>query len=107
MKRYLLTMVLSFVLSMTVMVGIGNMFGLPLYHKEYKTYPIIYLGSLNAIKVLPVIYNCPFWVRDIVNMFGPFSFSIKQTSIRRIGHNDIDCNYARNIDKLKINHPKR
>jgi len=78
-----------------------------LYHKEYKTYPIIYLGSLNAIKVLPVIYNCPFWVRDIVNMFRPFSFSIKQTSIRRIGHNDIDCNYARNIDKLIINHPKR
>ena len=67
----------------------------------------IYLGSLNAIKGLPVIYNCPFWVRDIVNMFGPFSFSIKQNYIRRIGHNDIECNYERNIDKLKINNPKR
>ena len=30
MKGYLLTMVLSFVLSTAVMVGIGNMFGLPL-----------------------------------------------------------------------------
>ena len=73
-----------------------------LYYNEYGVYPIIYLGSLNAIKTFPAIYKCKIWARTLdYSNFIP-DFSIKQVSVSNIGCNYIDLNYSSNINKLKL-----
>lgn len=74
-----------------------------LFYNEYKTYPIIYLGSFNSIKILPSAYKCKIWVRILkYDNFIP-NFSIKQISISKVGCNYIDLNYSSNINKIKLN----
>ena len=74
-----------------------------LFYKEYGTYPIIYLGSWETIRFFSIIYKCPLWVRCVgFSKLFP-NFTIKQTSVEKIGHNYIDINYAFNLNKLKLN----
>lgn len=72
-----------------------------LFKKEYKVYPIIYYGSLGAIKTIPVTYKCKKWISiKNFNYIPSNIISIKQISIGNIGDNYVDLNYANNIDKL-------
>ena len=74
-----------------------------LFYKEYGAYPIIYLGSWETIRFFSIIYKCPLWVRCVgFSKLFP-NFTIKQTSVEKIGHNYIDINYAFSLNKLKLN----
>ena len=73
-----------------------------LFYNEYKSYPIIYFGTKNAYKVLPVTYKCPFWLSSKIYPDITPNFTMIQYKIGKIGCNTLDMNYCYNINKLKL-----
>ena len=74
-----------------------------LFEKEYGCKPIIYLGSFCCWKVIPTVYDCPIWLRFIkVYHFIP-NTTIKQAAII----NNLDMNYCKDIDAIKLDKSAR
>lgn len=71
-----------------------------LFKKEYGVYPIIYFGSWNSIKTLPVTYKCKKWVRCVeYSDFVP-NTTIKQVDVKYVGKNYVDLNYSSDVKSL-------
>lgn len=80
-----------------------NLFELvSLFYNEYKCYPIIYFGTKEAYKTIPVTYKCPFWISNTIHPNRIPNFTIKQYKIGKIGCNTLDMNYCSGIEKLKL-----
>jgi len=74
-----------------------------LFYKEYNKYPIIYFGTKEAYKTIPVAYKCPFWTSNMHNPNLHLNFTIKQYKIDNIGCNLVDLNYCTNISSILLN----
>ena len=73
-----------------------------LFYINYKVYPVIYLGTRNSFKSLPVIYKYKIWF-GILPKTKYLPSSIHQLAIKEIGCNKVDINYCNNLNKLLIN----
>lgn len=73
-----------------------------LFYNEYKVYPIIYLDISHYKDLYPSIRKCKIWF-GISNKSKYFPSTITQTKIGKIGCNNIDLNYCRNINSIIIN----
>lgn len=67
-----------------------------LFEVEYGCKPIIYLGSFCCYKVIPVVCDCPIWLRFIKVYHCVPNTTIKQAAII----DNLDMNYCKDIDKI-------
>lgn len=71
------------------------------FKKEYGYYPIIYLGSFDALTTLPAIIKCKWWVRCI-KFRNLIPSTIKQVEIKKYKGIEVDMDYCSNIEDILI-----
>lgn len=72
------------------------------FNQEYGYYPIVYYGSWNALKTLPVVLKCKWWLRCI-GFRNLVPSSIQQVGIRKMHNSSLDLNYCSDLSDILIN----
>lgn len=71
------------------------------FKEEYGYYPIVYLGSWNALNTLPVVMKCKWWLRciDFRNLTPT---TIQQVGIRKMHNSSLDLDYCSDMSDILI-----
>ena len=67
-----------------------------LFKEEFNTAPVIYIGNFSCAKYIPLMLECPLWLRAVTFKNIIPNTTIKQTAII----DNIDRNYCNNINEL-------